>query len=435
MPYDLHVASPSAATPAALGAALGLLALAACADAPTGPASVAGPALAVGGAFSCLVAPEGHAWCWGVNAWGQLGAATGERCGSEPCARRPVATAPRLAFRTLSASVGSSVWSGHVCGITLDAEAFCWGVDKTQLGRELTAPDYCVAQNGLVAQPCSRDPVRVATLDRLAGIASGDFHSCGVTVDGVVWCWGSDSNGQLGSLDDEACGEFELPCSFVPVTISTDRRFRQVVAGSIHSCALSDRGEAWCWGNNDDGQLGHASPLGPGVPAETAAGLEFVQLTAGRRHTCGLTAAGEAYCWGDNTGGQLGGGTSAPALTEVRVRSAVRFTALSAGWWHTCGLGEDGSAFCWGSNVFGQLGGTPAEPEVCAAADPCATAPVTVAGGRRFVAVGAGGAHTCALAADGRAYCWGDNSLGQLGDGNMAGSSRPVPVAGVEARG
>jgi len=400
----------------------------------TAPGAATEPTLAVGGVFSCVIGADGHVTCWGMNAWGQLGAATGERCGTEPCARRPVPTAPALRFRSLSASPASSVWSGHVCGVTVDDEAFCWGVDKTQLGQELDTPEFCVAQNGLVGQPCSREPVRVGLPGDVTTVASGDFHSCGVDAGGAVWCWGSDSNGQLGSADAEVCGEFDLPCSFAPVRIAGDRRFRVVTAGSIHACALDEGGEAWCWGNNDQGQLGHEAALGRNVPSVAAGGLAFAQLTTGRRHTCGVVRGGDIYCWGDNAGGQLGAGSSETAVADVRVKTSVPFVTVSAGWWHTCALATDGRAYCWGSNLFGQLGADPRPAESCPAAESCSTVPVRVDGDRRFIAIGAGGAHTCALAAEGSVYCWGDNTFGQLGNGDDAPSMRPVPVAAPAGR-
>jgi hypothetical protein len=410
------------------------LALVACGGVPTDLESGAAPLLAVGGVSTCVIGPDGHLSCWGMNAWGQLGAASDERCGTEPCARRPVATAPALRFRSVSASPASSVWSGHMCGVTADGDGYCWGVDKSQLGRELESPDFCVARGGLVAQPCSREPVPVELAGPLAGIASGDFHSCAVDAGGAVWCWGSDSNGQLGSSEGETCGEFGLPCSFVPVRSAGELRFSVIAAGSVHTCALDQEGVAWCWGNNADRQLGHEAAQGPDVPAPVAGGLEFVQLTTGRRHTCALARSGEVYCWGDNSGGQLGAGSSAAAPAAQRVKTGTRFVSVSAGWWHTCALAADGGAWCWGSDVFGQLGGRPVEPESCPAAAACSTVPVPVAGEGRFVAVGAGGAHSCGLTADGTAYCWGDNSLGQLGNGAEAASAVPVPVAPYPGR-
>jgi alpha-tubulin suppressor-like RCC1 family protein len=398
----------------------------ACGDDPVAPGSVAEPALAAGGAFTCRLTTEGEAECWGLNSWGQLGAESGEVCGTEPCVRRPTPVASALRFRSLSASTASSRWSGHVCGVTTAGEGYCWGVDKTQLGQELDSPEYCVAENGLVGQPCSRTPVRVPIDGRLLGIASGDFHSCGVTDGGAVWCWGSDSNGQLGTTESEICTR-DLPCSYTPVRIAMTLRFVQVVSGSLHSCALVSSGKAYCWGNNDNGQLGMAGHLAGNVPPVAAAGgLVFTRLAAGWRHTCGLTGSGEIYCWGDNSGAQLGNGSIGPAALETRVRTGLRFTAVSAGWFHTCALAADGRAYCWGSDDNGQLGTALAEPASCGALGPCSPIPVAVGGGRRYVAIGAGGAHTCALATDGVTYCWGDNRFGQLGDGASSGSATPV---------
>ena len=82
----------------------------------------------------------------------------------------------------------------------------------------------------------------------------------------------------------------------------------------------------------------------------------FRSLSAGGRHTCGLTARGEAYCWGDNSSGQLGNGTVAASATPVRVRSVGAFESLSAGYIHTCAITTEGAVYCWGSNVDGQLG-------------------------------------------------------------------------------
>lgn len=404
--------------------------VAACGDGPSAPQPVPMPALSVGGVFTCQLDAQGQATCWGANLWGQLGDDTGAECDRNPCTPLPSPVAAGVQFRGLSASTASSIWSGHVCGITTGFTALCWGVDHTQLGQELQSPEYCVAVNGLVGQPCSRIPLEVPVPGRPVGIASGDFHTCALTSDGAVWCWGSDSNGQLGSQDDELCGLYDLPCSFAPVRVSSDLPFVQVVAGAIHTCALAVNGTAQCWGNNDRGQLAHEEVDGRNVPSQAAGGMGFLSLTAGRRHTCGLTRDGAVWCWGDNSGGQLGNGTTVPTALERRVPIAAKFVQVSAGWWHTCALAESGVAYCWGSNAFGQLGAAPPDPEACTEAQPCSTKPVAVAAPARFVSVGAGGAHTCAIGRDGATYCWGDNSLGQLGTGDGQGSGQPVRVRG-----
>lgn len=98
-----------------------------------------------------------------------------------------------------------------------------------------------------------------------------------------------------------------------------------------------------------------------------------------------------------------------------------RFDTVNAGWFHTCGVTLARRAFCWGFNVEGQLGdGTTTDR----------SRPVSVGGGLRLALVRGGALHSCGVASDGRAFCWGDNDGGQLGDGTQTRRLLPVPVAG-----
>jgi alpha-tubulin suppressor-like RCC1 family protein len=166
--------------------------------------------------------------------------------------------------------------------------------------------------------------------------------------------------------------------------------------------------------------------------------LRFAAVSAGHYFACGITIGGAAYCWGSNWGGQLGMGSSdgnAIMTTPVAVSGAVTFASLSAGWNHVCGIATDGTAYCWGYG-YGGLGH--AATDVCEYADetqvwqqPCSTRPIPVEGGLRFVAMTAGASHSCAVTADGAAYCWGSGWFGELGTGEKYISSvPPVPVSG-----
>jgi alpha-tubulin suppressor-like RCC1 family protein len=154
-------------------------------------------------------------------------------------------------------------------------------------------------------------------------------------------------------------------------------------------------------------------------------GLRFASLNASYYQTCGLTTRGAAYCWGDNNNGQLGDGTTtdSDANGPQPVIGGLRFASIRPGERHTCGLTSRGEAYCWGFNSDGQLGdGTTTTSGV--------NGPQPVIGGLRFASISAGYELTCGLTSRGAAYCWGDNDYGQLGDGTTTDSDAngPQPV-------
>ncbi|MGH7668318.1 MAG: RCC1 domain-containing protein, partial [Gemmatimonadaceae bacterium] len=152
-------------------------------------------------------------------------------------------------------------------------------------------------------------------------------------------------------------------------------------------------------------------------------GHVFASLVAGYSHTCGLTSAGAAYCWGDNSTGALGASTAnATSGTPVAVAGGIAFAMISAGYSHTCGVATDGSAYCWGSNESGELGSGVIGQN--------SSTPALVSGGLTFASISAGGVYTCGVTTSGVGYCWGSNGYGVLGDGATTDSPTPVAVAG-----
>lgn len=243
-------------------------------------------------------------------------------------------------------------------------------------------------------------------------LSSGSGFTCQI-VDGVAYCWGSNNEGQLGSgiASDSAR----------PVRVRERIDFRSIGTGSRHACAITTSGSAYCWGDNSSGQLGDGSTTSRRVPIAVAGGLIFVAVHGGWDHTCAVTPDGEAYCWGENEDGQLGNGSRINSAVPLRVAGNVRWRAVSAGIGYTCGVAYGGNAYCWGSNHFGHLGNSSKIPSA---------EPVPVAGGLSFSSISAGNLHTCGITTQGRAYCWGNNKTGELGNGTKQASAEPMPVAG-----
>jgi len=307
-----------------------------------------------------------------------------------------------------------SVGGSHTCALTGDGRVSCWGVNAYgQLGRDSATSDRCTIPPG-GSFPCDRTPQPVDGSTRFTLITTGGGHSCGLTATQGAYCWGYNWYGQVGDGSDIT--------RFAPTPVVGGLRFTTLSAGSLHTCGITRAGAAYCWGSNEFGQLGNGNWLGMSLePDSVASSIAFQAIAAGQWHTCGLSTTGEAYCWGFDT----------DSLRPTAVAGGLKFTAITAGANHTCALTPAGAAYCWGFNWFGQLG-TNAILDTCHDGNgnpfPCTRAPVPVAGGMTFRALSAGSDYSCGAASDGQAYCWGQNWFGQLGDGTRTGATRPVRV-------
>jgi tRNA A-37 threonylcarbamoyl transferase component Bud32 len=242
-------------------------------------------------------------------------------------------------------------------------------------------------------------------------VVAGGLHTCLVAADGRAFCWGGNDQGQLG-----VAGGNRLSA---PSPVGADLRFVAIAPGLAHSCAIARGGALWCWGENDHGQLGDRSQTARGTPVRSAVGYAFRAVAAGAAHTCGLTNDGSALCWGSDSHGQLGDGGSTDRSSPVAVLGSQRYASLDVGWNFTCGLADGGKAWCWGDNSAGQLGdGTTTNRRQ----------PIPVQGAIAFKAISAGSAHACGVTPSGEAYCWGRNASGELGDGSTSPRSTPVRV-------
>lgn len=236
-----------------------------------------------------------------------------------------------------------------------------------------------------------------------------------------------------GYNGDGQLGIASLDNRNVTTPVASDLTFRQLSGGRYHTCGITLAGVAYCWGQNVDGRLGtgHLDPSD--VPVQVATPVAFQQIGSGWNHSCGLSKAGLAYCWGFNQEGEVGAPIfpDSVVVDQPRPVSGQSFKALAVGGLHSCAIADDESAWCWGLNNFGQLGdGTTRwtlNNLVDKEGNPLSSMPVPVGTAQRFQSIAAGAYHSCALS-DGDAYCWGDNRHGQLGDGSTTRSLTPVPV-------
>jgi len=291
----------------------------------------------------------------------------------------------------------------HACGLTDHNQTRCWGSNSTgQLG---------TGDNTFRMIPW---PVSHGN-ERFEAISLGSVHSCGLSTEREVFCWGANNSGQLGLGDIS-----ELQVS-VPSGIG-GAQYSVIAVGGAHTCALSTTREAYCWGFAQYGQLGtgYVGNDPRPSPGPVSGGLLFETITTGSDHTCALTVGGDAYCWGLGQAGRLGTGSSENQSEPQLVAGGLQFNVISAGTTHTCALALDATAYCWGNGALGQLGtGGIGSSDV----------PVAVAGGLTLVSISAGGGFTCGVTGGGDAYCWGRNDVGQLGDGTS--DDRQVPTAVV----
>ena len=264
-------------------------------------------------------------------------------------------------------------------------------------------------------------PIAISTtvLSNITAISAGADHACALTSGGWVKCWGSNSSGQLG---DGTTIDRTIPVDVSGLTSGVSA----ISAGDGYTCALTLVGGVKCWGDNYNGELGDGTTNKSNTPGDVSGLTSGVSaISAGADHACALTSGGGVKCWGDNYFGDLGDGTTNNSAIPVDVSGLTSgVSAISASDSDACALTSGGGVKCWGDNTHGQLGdGTQNDIR---------PTPVDVSGLTSGVsAISPGSTHTCALTSVGGVKCWGDNGIGELGDGTQYESSTPVDVSGL----
>jgi alpha-tubulin suppressor-like RCC1 family protein len=349
--------------------------------------------LGMGDRSTCALA-NGQAYCWGDNRNGQVW--------NSNTINQPAPVQVGGLTGTITA-IDSGV--NQSCAV-VNGGVMCWGnLDPTT---NVISPPTAIG--GL--------PTGVTSLSMT------NLEGCAV-INGAVRCWGDNSYGQLG--DGSITASYT---SSVAVTGLTSG-FGQVSTGQWFACALKGDGTVWCWGDNTNGQLGNdpAGILSSKVPLQVGGISSATLIASGQDHVCAILQNGAAKCWGNNSQGQLGdGGTETMTFVPVQVSGLTSGTSsITAGGYHTCAL-VSGRVVCWGFNSFGQLGN---------GLTTLSKVPVAAIGlGSGVVAVAAGGINydeeqTCAVLQSGQLQCWGGDEYGQLGDNLPIMRSAPVHVLGL----
>ncbi len=309
------------------------------------PGTISLRSVSVGGGVACGLDEGGRAYCWGREHFGELG----NGGSTNDSTRVPVPVQGGLTFASID--VGYS----HVCAVTRAGVGYCWGENGGgALGNGTRGPG---TQRGV--------PSRVVGELTFKSITAGTTQTCGVTAEGVGYCWGGGfGSAGISAPDSTSCRQGATCFFSTPQRISAEPRFASISAGNGFTCGVAIGGVGYCWGglfefdpSQRTGVLGSGSTSGSLVPVPVAGGLKFATIETGTRAACGLTPEGAAYCWGGNSSAELGiGGTDErPHPTPEAVRGGLQFQQLSLGE-ASCGVTRDENLFCWGTTYGGLLG-------------------------------------------------------------------------------
>jgi len=391
-----------------------------------------GRTLVASGDTNCGLTTSSGAVCWGENIHGQTGTLS-----PAEAVFVPAGVAAGVTWRSLDGS-----WN-HTCGVDTEADIYCWGLNAAgQLGTG------SISETMIPSRRVAGDRKFVSVSAGGAAWRPGSdielFRSqqtCGLTKEGDVYCWGVQG-------DPVNTGEYQ---SSTPRAAAPGLRFAAISVGNGYVCGIAFDRRAYCWGNNDVGQLGRAGGAFDRGPRLVDGDLRFARISAGGIHACGITIDGSAWCWGANDALQVGAASSDQCSYRgvivqcqrrpLAVGGGFTFASISAGSWgpapsvfesppgytaHTCGVTVSQDIVCWGWNRYSQI----RRREILTEPVNLSPAPVAIQG-MKFREVSAGSRHTCAVSVGNRAYCWGATTRGQQGvpSGEVINNSY-APVAG-----
>ncbi len=254
--------------------------------------------ISAGYSHTCAIASNDKVYCWGANGSGELGNASTD----SSLVPMPVSTAGVLNNKNISLL---STGRNATCVVTSDGNPYCWGSNESgALGNNSTIDTYSDV-------PVAVDKSGVLNNKTILAVSTGSAFACVIASDNKPYCWGSNANGQSGSLS--------YGYSLVPVGLNytenpqaSSRAFTSIRSGDFGTCGI-DGTHVYCWGNlsNDHFTVSGYDPLSEGL----LVGKTIIDIDTTDRHTCLITNEGKMYCWGYNWADQLGVNiTEYPAL-------------------------------------------------------------------------------------------------------------------------
>ncbi|MFM6928361.1 MAG: RCC1 domain-containing protein [Bdellovibrio sp.] len=297
--------------------------------------------ISVGEYSMCGITPSKNLYCWGANNTGQLGDRT------QILRDYPVLIDPNKKYLMVDAgsSTNSSSNTGYACGITTTNELKCWGLnDSSKLGDGTTVTR-----------------IKPKVIDygvQYSTVSVGSTHTCAVTTGGVLKCWGANAKGQLGIGSTAAKSTptvVDAPTTYSSVVVSATYN-----NGNVHTCGITTDGDLKCWGSNNQGQLGDGTTNSSLVPIPIDSPVKYSQIKIGagflQGFTCGITTGQKIKCWGNNSNGVLGVGDTTQRLSPTPVDAANSYKALAAKGENACAVTNAGRMRCWGYNFYKLVG-------------------------------------------------------------------------------
>ncbi len=339
----------------------------------------------------------GRIFGWGADGSGRLGN------GADNAAHSPSPSASNSSFVQTEASDTAG------CGLHQDGTVWCWGADT-----------YGVIGNGPLVTAVQQVPVKVDNLTNIVKISVATEHACALKKDGTLWCWGTNTSGGLGNgtttLQESPVRAAAAFNDFIDVSVGAT-----VALG--YSCGVRRNGEAWCWGEGSNGQLGNGATADSSVPVKVSTISNFVSISANKSgsNVCGITKDGRGYCWGTQANGQFGNGvTAGTSSSPTQISNLTDLVKISTYGSTACALRGIGEIWCTGRDNVGQLGNGLPLTNVNVYGQ--------VPGFSDWIDVSVGLTSACGVRKNGEAWCWGSDSSYQLGNGDVVTADQPSPV-------